>query len=48
MTREEYYREERRLLDAIAFNERIHCQRVADRSRRELERLRKDVRKVEN
>ena len=43
MTREEYYRaEERRLLDRIAFNERIHCPYVANRHRRELERLRKE------
>lgn len=40
MTREEYYRaEERRLLDRIDFNERIHCHLVANRHRRELERL---------
>ena len=47
MTREEYYRaEERRLLDRIAFNERIHCHLVANRHRRELEKLRKEYGKT--
>ena len=49
MTRDEYYRaEERRLLDRIAFNERIHCHLVANRHRRELERQRKEREKQED
>ena len=46
---EQYYRAMRaQLQKEIAFNERIHCHLVANRHRRELEKLRKEREKQED